>query len=196
MWHAQKVATANGLEITLFNNDNAISFETLFHALADDVGFISWYTELLAGCNLVSYFWEHPPLLQTSLSNPAEFMLIDAPTLTGLRADQQSFRDHFAAAGSDPTVVFQSLGGDATLIAPCAIAGTQNCVHLAPFVRAAPADLICAFWQTVGKTVLHSLGDRPLWLSTSGLGVSWLHARLDSEPKYYQHAPYKSLTGE
>lgn len=31
----------------------------------------------------------------------------------------------------------------------------------------------------------------PLWVSTSGLGVSWLHVRLDSRPKYYTYAPYK-----
>ena len=31
-----------------------------------------------------------------------------------------------------------------------------------------------------------------LWVSTSGLGVYWLHVRLDSYPKYYQHAPYKN----
>jgi len=196
MWHAQKVATTHGIKINLLESDHPMSFESLFRSMADDVGFVSWYTELLAGSNLVSFFWEHPPLLQKNLADPAEFMLIDAPTLTGLRADQETFRDHFASAGSDATVVFESLGGDATLIAPCAIAGTQNCVHLASFVRAAPADLICAFWQTLGQTVLNSLGDRPLWLSTSGLGVSWLHARLDSEPRYYQHVPYKSMKKE
>jgi hypothetical protein len=31
-----------------------------------------------------------------------------------------------------------------------------------------------------------------MWLSTSGLGVAWLHIRLDSTPKYYQHQPYTS----
>ena len=27
----------------------------------------------------------------------------------------------------------------------------------------------------------------PLWLSTAGMGVSWLHLRLDSRPKNYRH---------
>ena len=35
------------------------------------------------------------------------------------------------------------------------------------------------------------LSDRPLWLSTSGAGVAWLHVRLDDRPKYIQHAPYR-----
>ncbi|MBX3248007.1 MAG: hypothetical protein KF901_12575 [Myxococcales bacterium] len=30
-----------------------------------------------------------------------------------------------------------------------------------------------------------------VWLSTAGLGVDWLHVRLDARPKYYRHAPYK-----
>jgi hypothetical protein len=30
----------------------------------------------------------------------------------------------------------------------------------------------------------------PLWLSTAGMGVSWLHLRLDSRPKYYRHRSY------
>jgi len=33
---------------------------------------------------------------------------------------------------------------------------------------------------------------RRTWLSTSGLGVGWLHVRLDSRPKYYTYEPYKS----
>jgi hypothetical protein len=31
----------------------------------------------------------------------------------------------------------------------------------------------------------------PVWLSTSGLGIYWLHFRLDTVPKYYTYAPYK-----
>lgn len=32
----------------------------------------------------------------------------------------------------------------------------------------------------------------PVWISTSGLGVPWLHVRIDDRPKYYQHAPYRT----
>jgi hypothetical protein len=31
----------------------------------------------------------------------------------------------------------------------------------------------------------------PLWVSTSGLAVPWLHLRLDARPKYYGFEPYK-----
>ena len=46
-------------------------------------------------------------------------------------------------------------------------------------------------WAAVGVAVKEALGEQPLWVSTSGLGVYWLHVRLDSSPKYFQHTPYK-----
>ena len=44
----------------------------------------------------------------------------------------------------------------------------------------------------VGTTVLQAaLSEKPLWLSTAGGGVAWLHLRIDSRPKYYSHRPYR-----
>lgn len=34
------------------------------------------------------------------------------------------------------------------------------------------------------------VGTRPVWLSTAGAGVAWLHVRLDDRPKYYSYRPY------
>jgi hypothetical protein len=34
---------------------------------------------------------------------------------------------------------------------------------------------------------------KPVWLSTAGGGVAWLHVRLDDRPKYYAHAPYRRV---
>jgi hypothetical protein len=31
------------------------------------------------------------------------------------------------------------------------------------------------------------------WLSTAGMGVPWLHVRLDDRPKDYGHRPYRNL---
>jgi hypothetical protein len=35
------------------------------------------------------------------------------------------------------------------------------------------------------------LNEKPVWLSTAGGAVSWLHVRLDDRPKYYHYAMYK-----
>ena len=39
--------------------------------------------------------------------------------------------------------------------------------------------------------MIRRLGTAPVWLSTAGAGVSWLHVRLGDRPKYYGHAPYR-----
>ena len=168
-----------------------MSFNELFDSLATDVSTVSWYNEVLASSNFVSFFWEHPPLDRQSMDAPAEFVLIDAPGLTGLRADKDSFSGPFSGGGATSIVVFDNLGRDARLVAPRPGDGAESCAHLAPFVRSAPSRLVCDFWQALAREVLQSASDAPMWLSTSGLGVSWLHARLDTRPKYYQYAPYK-----
>ena len=56
---------------------------------------------------------------------------------------------------------------------------------------AAPEDII-GFWKEVAKKVKETMGPANIWLSTSGLGVYWLHVRLDTRPKYYQYAPYRA----
>jgi NADH:ubiquinone oxidoreductase subunit len=35
------------------------------------------------------------------------------------------------------------------------------------------------------------VGEQPVWLSTAGMGVAWLHVRLDDRPKYYGYSPYR-----
>ena len=65
--------------------------------------------------------------------------------------------------------------------------------HFASFVRdkgaSAQAD---RFLRATGEAVLERVGSRPLWVSTSGAGVYWLHLRLDSHPKYYTYSPYRN----
>ncbi len=85
------------------------------------------------------------------------------------------------------------LGRDAILVVPCSEAPPEAYGHLAAFSRDAPAEQQHAFWKLVGESVASRLSTKPVWLSTAGAGVSWLHVRLDDRPKYYGHAPYRSV---
>jgi len=49
--------------------------------------------------------------------------------------------------------------------------------------------------RSTARAITARLSDRPLWVSTSGLGVAWLHVRLDARPKYYQYTPYREQPG-
>jgi hypothetical protein len=103
--------------------------------------------------------------------------------------DSEAFAEHFRPDRS--VVTFDNLGGDAMLIAPCPGGERSNYSHLASFVATAPAPQQDALWQAVGRAMEKRIGARPLWVSTAGLGVAWLHVRLDDRPKYYRHAPYR-----
>ena len=67
--------------------------------------------------------------------------------------------------------------------------------HLASFIMNSPYSQANFLWQkvaTVTKEKLMALGGHEkVWISTSGLGVAWLHVRLDTVPKYYNWEPYQ-----
>ncbi len=64
--------------------------------------------------------------------------------------------------------------------------------HLAAFVRSAAADVIDELWSAVALAVAHRRAAKPdpVWVSTAGLGVYWLHVRLDDRPKYYRYRAF------
>ena len=104
--------------------------------------------------------------------------------------------------GSNRSVaVFKNLGGDSELIAPCPLpsvtasssSSLEHNAHLMAFLQGAPPAMVMSLFGAVADTMVRSLATRastPVWMSTSGAGVSWLHVRLDSRPKYYQYAPF------
>ncbi len=188
MWMASRSGTGSTELIKLFQNEEPLTFTAFFRLLQDDQDFAGWYTDLLKSSPFTSYFWEHPPLTTSSFACGAEFVMIDAPILERMRPNTEAFRSHFA--GED-VATFRNLGGDAMLIAPSPGAASPGYAHLATFLREASDNQVHALWQSVGQTISKLLTDKPIWLSTSGLGVAWLHIRLDSSPKYYQHQPYK-----
>ena len=170
-----------------------MSFRTYLTNMEKDQAFATWYTDLLAAADNKAFFWEHPPICNMNIDTNAEFVLLDSPMLARLGPDPRPFRVHFES--DNEIVLFCSLGGDAFLIAPSPSKPLAACVHLAAFVRNAPRPQVQELWHATGKAVRESLSDQNLWLSTSGLGVAWLHIRLDSYPKYYQHRPYTVLQG-
>src|SRR5262249_44867828 len=120
-----------------------------------------------------------------------EFVLLDAPALAGA-PDTEAFASHFKSLSDDQTVIaFPNLGNDAVLVVPRPLGALSVYVHLAAFVRTAPDAQRHALWRLVGSELQARLKEKPVWLSTAGMGVSWLHVRLDSRPKYYGHAPYR-----
>eukprot|EP00899_Mesostigma_viride_P003853 jgi/Mesvir1/13469/Mv16528-RA.1 len=175
------------------------------------------FVHTLRDARYPAFFWECVPIASADdLSKTFEFVLVDAPSLAKVQADADTFAEHMprrclAGAGSpthdvpdeDLVVAFPNLGRDATLVVPCPPAPdsdntVEDYAHIAQFIRHAPSGQVRAFWHRIGDEIdrmYTGLAPRrkTLWVSTSGLGVYWLHVRLDSYPKYYNHVPYKTV---
>jgi hypothetical protein len=164
--------------------------------LSSDHGFVDRFCALLASLPFDAYLWETPPVDRDRLSRRFEFTVIDCPALDR-PADARPFRDRFAEVGETVVTQFENLGGDAQLVVPVPRRdrASADCSHLAAFSRTAPASLQRGFWQAVARATRERVSSRPVWLSTSGLGVAWLHVRLDDRPKYYAHTPYRVPPG-
>lgn len=166
-----------------------MSFGDVIDGWRDDESFRCQFIDLLRDAPFEAYFWELPSLTSSTLGRAFECVFVESPTLAGVATDRHAFAEHFT---EDADVAgFANLGGDAWLIAPSPGPRGSDYPHLAAFARTAPLSAQHALWRRAGADLASRLTERPLWFSTSGLGIYWLHLRLDTRPKYYTHAPYK-----
>jgi hypothetical protein len=172
----------------------ALRFSDALALLRDDAAFRAFVTTSLAASRWPAFFWETPPITRSTLDRELEMALTDAPALARIAADRAPFADRFDAARGEDVLAFPNLAGDAVLVVPCPVTRADAYAHLASFVRRAPPPQIDHLWQKLAHEVLTRASDAPLWISTAGLGVPWLHLRLDARPKYYRHLPYKHAT--
>jgi hypothetical protein len=194
-WHLEAIDPRGSLRLRLLDDGRPARFDHVLAAWQDDEAFCARWCDTLAALPMGACFWELPPLTQASSSDAFECVMQPAPGLTAARPQAQPFAEHFdrLADPAQAAAVFAGLGRDALMIAPCPRAPHAAYTHLLAFVRAAPRWQALAIWPILARSVasLRASGARqPLWISTSGSGVHWLHLRLDSRPKYYQHTPY------
>ena len=193
MFHIQteQLREREGNKYFLFQEGKNLSYQDFIKLLKNSEEFRNFYTSLLAESPYQAYFWEQKAMTAQSLYTPYEFVLVNSPSLARVSADRNSFAKKFSQDKS--VVAFKNLGRDASLIVPCPQDAQTDFPHLAAFLRIASKEQIHEFWKEVGRTYEGDLGDRPKWLSTSGLGVYWLHVRVDSRPKYYTYPPYRQF---
>jgi len=177
-------------KISIFSKNSHVTYAEIIKLWQKDNGFRTFFNSLLADSPFEAYFWETPPITKSTVNQQFEFILIDSKQLTKVHANANSFKQYF---NSREIVTFANLGNDALLVVPCPTADVSTYPHLASFVRHAPKSQQHLLWQTVGKKVEQSIDLQPLWVSTAGLGVHWLHVRLDSYPKYYKFKPYRAI---
>ena len=180
--------------LTLTADSVALSNRTVCDLWQRESAFATFFSKTLAAMPFEAFFWEVHPVTAASVDAPFQCVVVDSPALSGVTADGSPFGMQIAAScADDGMATFENLGGDALLVAPCDVPGIAGYAHLAAFVRRAPEEQQRAFWIRIGNALTSCLGTAPTWLSTSGLGVYWLHVRLDRYPKYYTYAPYRQI---
>tara|TARA_Y100000588_G_scaffold42455_1_gene40534 strand:- start:498 stop:1115 length:618 start_codon:yes stop_codon:yes gene_type:complete len=190
----QLLVAENALKIRLSYGSVDLRYDEVIGLWHTDDEFCLWFSDTLAGAGFEAFFFETPPVDLTSRSQAFECVVLDAPSLVGAPPDPFSFHELFPTEMNKQVVVFDNLVGDARLIAPCPMGTDDRYSHLANFVRKAPREQRAQIWREVGDCMSSALGTAPIWLNTSGLGVKWLHVRLDSRPKYYLFTPYRQAT--
>mgnify|MGYP000349554112 CR=1 FL=1 len=161
--------------------------------LVHDAAIRDALTEGILATPFAAVFWEALPVAPTERAVAFECMVLAAPGLAQIEADGTAFAGPLAGARAPEVRAFANLSGDAELVVPAP--GEAPYPHLAAFLRAAPTEQVHALWREVGRAVerwLTTRGTR-VWVSTAGLGVPWLHVRLDGRPKYVKWAAYRAM---
>ena len=190
MWSFQKTDLSNFLQkIVLYKNDFPLSYRDVITSWLEQPKFRTFYCSILQSSPFDAFFWEHPPVTTVTINQDYEFVLVDSPQLAQVSADPNPFRDKFDSNSS--VVAFENLGRDAELIVPCPVTSQHSYAHFASFIRNAPENQKHDLFIKLASSLTDRIREEPTWVSTSGLGVYWLHLRLDTKPKYYSYQPYK-----
>lgn len=191
MWTSrmEPLSGSSGVRYEVAWNDQPATFADVLQSWTRDEQFRSWFNSLLAASPFAAFRWETPGVSLGTVNRLFEFVLLDDPRLAR-QPDVNAFARYFPNS-SNGIATFANLGGDAVLVVPAPLTEDIAYGHLAAFIRHAPEQQCQALWQAVGTAMAARLNARPVWLSTAGAGVSWLHVRLDDMPKYYGHHPYR-----
>ena len=204
-YRTEKVTRPTGIKYSSFKrnlDDQTVhTFHDFFESLKAKDDFAVFFADVLKKSPYKAFFFECPALMNQFLKNSFEFVLTESITLASVRADTDSFKEHFSwkSGKNFESIVFKNLGGDASLVVPYPSKASlseanlsQKYAHFASFLRNSTSDEVLDFLSLVGATMLETVSQSkiPVWLSTAGTGVFWLHVRLDARPKYYTYAPY------
>ena len=101
------------------------------------------------------------------------------------KQDKKEFQDHIKKSKNKYVTAFPNLSGDTMLVVPMPRNG-KNYATLKHFSDNAPAVQQKEFWKKVSDLAHQQMKKhKSVWISTHGLGVSYLHVRICNTPKYY-----------
>lgn len=180
----------NTVRFRLKNGEQNLTFEEVFESWESNPKFVAFYKDELIKLNFEAFYWEHPAMKKEFLGKKYECILQRSRPLEHLPINESAFKDyiHLNAQATD----FMNLGKNARLVVPTKRTDKEIYNHMSKFIRLAEQEQIIEVFKRVGKSILEEIESQKLiWLNTAGLGVIWLHIRMDTRPKYYKTTRYK-----
>jgi len=137
-------------------------------------------------------FFYQTSVIDSNLSNEYKEIYIESDKLEKISQDYNSFKEYFIKPKNKYVTSFTNLSGNSVLVVPVPnktktkTKSKHNYTTLKDFIDNAPLKKQKAFWIHVAECVIELLKivDK-VYLNTHGLGVYYLHVRLDTIPKYY-----------
>lgn len=176
----------------LQENGQPLSFSAVIEGWRNNAAFREFYTTTLLKHGGNGCLWEHPRLNKSTVDQAYECVITQTDTFSGRTANFRPFAREMRPG--ERICTFPNLSGEALLVVPNQSAEISfNGRDLISFLRTAPAELQHEFWATIGHETAAAIDadSQFQFLSTHGLGVLWLHVRLEERPKYYHHRPYR-----
>jgi len=180
----------NTVRFRLKKDGQYLSFEEVFQLLENNSVFIEFYKDQLIKINFPAFYWEHPAMKKEFSGKKYECILQRSRPLEHLPINESAFKDYIHL--NEQATDFMNLGKNARLVVPTKRSDKEIYNHMGKFIRFAEKEQIIEVFKRVGKSMLEEIESKKLiWLNTAGLGVIWLHIRLDTRPKYYKTVRYK-----
>lgn len=191
MWTTDIIARSNRMiHFKLKKEDELLTFRDAFHYWKTSATFREFYITFLQSIEYTAYFWEHPPLTIGALNQAYECILHQSNSLAQRTVDTRSFANYIHQ--SESIIDFYNLGKDAYLVIPTQQGNINNYRHIAEFIRTAGRVQVHDLFKRIADVIVPEIEKNgTIWLNTSGMGVIWLHVRLDQRPKYYQTQAYR-----
>ena len=102
-----------------------------------------------------------------------------------IKQNAKSFLENINKSKNKYVTYFPNLGKDTILVVPMPRAG-KNYATLKDFCDNAPKIQQKEFWKMVAIIAKEEMKKhKKVWVSSHGLGVSYLHIRISQSPKYY-----------
>lgn len=184
--------TVKSFLLQIQENGYLLSFTAVIQHWSNSADFREFYTATLLKHSGNGCFWEHPRLNRLTADQPYECVITQTDAFSKRTANFNPFAR--AVSPGKRISVFPNLSGEALLVVPNQPEEISfNGRDLITFLRTAPSDLIHDLWKSTGRETARAIEtSSPFqYLSTHGLGVLWLHIRLEQGPKYYHHRPYR-----